>query len=209
MMQERGEPLSSVSLSCQTYSLERARRAMRPALRPGHGTLERVPLGHPPSLHHLRGRFHDVVRRFLGTMGVSDFLRPSVPRRASLDFPGRSARPHTQTDVGPPGFRVRCCRTCVGSLTARGPGASRASDAASVAFRLRKQRRHPEVPAAEATGNRFRGPIPSLCVPLSNASPPPLRTTAHDSGPVWLATPSPYDTRSHDISPTLTGALSG
>ena len=28
----------------------------------------------------------------------------------------------------------------------------------------------------------------------SDASPPSLRTTAHGSGPMWLATPSPYRT---------------
>src|SRR5687768_18438169 len=37
-----------------------------------------------------------------------------------------------------------------------------------------------------------------------NASPWPLRTTTHDSGPEWIATPSPYGSFIHNTSPVLT-----
>jgi len=36
-----------------------------------------------------------------------------------------------------------------------------------------------------------------------NASPPASRPTAHDSGPVWVATPSPYETSIRNTSPVL------
>ena len=39
-----------------------------------------------------------------------------------------------------------------------------------------------------------------------NASPPASRPSAHDSGPVWVATPSPYDSSIRCTSPVLTGA---
>jgi hypothetical protein len=61
VMEERGEPLLSLS-SCQlSYTLERAGRAS-PALCPERVTLGRVPLSPLPSLHHLRGPFQGVVR---------------------------------------------------------------------------------------------------------------------------------------------------
>ena len=93
-----------------------------------------------------------------------------------------------QADVGSPGSRARCFRACSGSRTARGPCASRDSDAHGV--------RLPPVSTASA---------PRSCPQISrldtrpapspvNASPLPSLTTAHDSGPVWLATPSPYET---------------
>jgi len=40
----------------------------------------------------------------------------------------------------------------------------------------------------------------------ANASPWPLQTIAHDSGPVWLARPSPYDFCIHNTSPVFIGA---
>jgi hypothetical protein len=38
-------------------------------------------------------------------------------------------------------------------------------------------------------------------MPPVNASQPPLRTTAHDSGPMWFAIPSSYETSTHYFSP--------
>jgi hypothetical protein len=45
-----------------------------------------------------------------------------------------------------------------------------------------------------------------LHVPLSNASPTPLRTTAHDSGSGWIATPSLYGSYIRDSLPVYPGA---
>jgi len=39
-----------------------------------------------------------------------------------------------------------------------------------------------------------------------NASPPPSRTSAHDSEPVWLARPSPSGSFIRNTSPVLRGA---
>jgi hypothetical protein len=39
----------------------------------------------------------------------------------------------------------------------------------------------------------FRSSIPSLQIPLSNASSATLPPPSHGSGPGWFATPSPYD----------------
>jgi hypothetical protein len=106
---------------------------------------------------------------------LSDFPRPCVI----------SVRPSTsrcglqlflpQAEVGSPGSRTRCLRTCTGSLTARDPGTPCDGGAPSVAFRLTPQRRHPEVPAAYAAGHIFRGSIPDLHVPLST-----LRRRPHE-----------------------------
>ena len=49
-----------------------------------------------------------------------------------------------RASTGPPGSRAKCFRTCTGSLTARGPNASRDIDAFGIAFRFSLQRRHPE-----------------------------------------------------------------
>src|SRR5206468_6597465 len=62
VVQERREPLLPFSLSCLSYPLERTLRAF-PALSPGRVLLGRIPLGQPPSLHRLRGRFLGSVRR--------------------------------------------------------------------------------------------------------------------------------------------------
>ncbi len=59
---------------------------------------------------------------------------------------------------------------------------ARANATGSVAFRLMRRRRHPEAVISRLNGWPARTPI--------NASPPPSRTPAHDSGPSWIATPS-------------------
>lgn len=43
-------------------------------------------------------------------------------------------------------------------------------------------------------------------MPPVNASLPPSRTSAHDSGPMRFATPSSYETFTHYFSPVFTGA---
>jgi hypothetical protein len=43
--------------------------------------------------------------------------------------------------------------------------------------------------------------LDSMLEPDDEASPPPLRTTTHDSGPVWLAKPSLYETSIHYTLP--------
>ena len=61
VVEESGEPLLPVSSCRLPYPLERVLRA-GPALRPEHVALGRIPLGPPPSLHHLRRRLPGLVR---------------------------------------------------------------------------------------------------------------------------------------------------
>ena len=105
---------------------------------------------------------------FFGTTRLSDFpdscisgVRLSTSRCGLLSH-------RQQTAVGSPGSRTRCFRTCTGSLTARGLGASRDIDAPSGAFRYSLQRRHPG-------GTVFRGSIPGPHVPLSTLRRRPRR----------------------------------
>ena len=54
---------------------------------------------------------------------------------------------------------------------------------------------------------RFRSSIPSLQIPLSNASSAASRPPSHGSGPGWLATPSPYDSFIRYSMPVYPGAI--
>src|SRR5207249_8564856 len=92
VVKERGEPLLPVSPRRLPYPLERAERAF-PALRPARVTLERVPLGQPPSLRHLRRRFLGVVRWLPGYYGAVRLPASVHHRRTSSDFPMRPPSP--------------------------------------------------------------------------------------------------------------------
>jgi hypothetical protein len=65
-----------------------------------------------------------------------------------------------QTDVGSPGSRPGWFHACVGSSTARGPGVPCEGVAPGVAFRLFRERQHPEGLAAYAA--RSCHPAPTL-----------------------------------------------
>src|SRR5438132_14276223 len=110
---------------------------------------------------------------FAGTMGLSDFPCPCIIGVRPWTFRCGLGFLRSQTDTGSPGFRSRCLRTCSGSQTARGPKASRDTDASSLAFRSVQQRRHPGVATACAMVVQFRGSIPGLYVPLSTLHPRP------------------------------------
>jgi hypothetical protein len=70
VMQERREPRLPVLLCYSAHTAQRTWRAPIPALRPERVLLVRVPLGQPPSLHHLRGRARGLVRRLRGYYGA-------------------------------------------------------------------------------------------------------------------------------------------
>src|SRR5260370_36241050 len=61
-------------------------------------------------------------------------------------------------------------------------------------------------PSAPRTA-RFRSSIPSLQIPLSNASSATLPPPSHGSGPEWLATPSLYDSFIRYFMPVYPGAI--
>ncbi len=105
-----------------------------------------------------------------------------------------------KADMGPPGSRIGCFRTCSGSTTAQGLNGSRAIDPPSVAFHLSHSVSTLKLNRISRLHTRpARTPV--------NASPPPSQAEAHDSGPMWLATPSSYDSFIHTILPVLPGAF--
>src|SRR5260370_32278596 len=61
-------------------------------------------------------------------------------------------------------------------------------------------------PSAPRTA-RFRSSIPSLQIPLSNASSTTLPPPSHGSGPEWFATPSLYDSFIRYSMPVYPGAI--
>jgi hypothetical protein len=84
-----------------------------------------------------------LLGNFVGTTGLSDFPGPfiiGVRPWTSRCVPGQLL---PQADLGSPGSRARCLRTCSGSLTARNSGASRDIGAPDGAFRFSLQRRRP------------------------------------------------------------------
>src|SRR6266478_8055284 len=96
----------------------------------------------------------------LGTVGLSDFPSPFVIglRPWTSRCVPRQLQPWA--NLGSPGSRARCLRTCTGSLTARDSGTPRDIGAPDVAFRFSLQRRRPGV-------SFLRGLIPGPHVPLS------------------------------------------
>ena len=136
-----------------------------------------------PAPVHLRRTSVDFPERS-GSSAPQDRCRASrLPCEMQPHMPGVSDRAGS-SDVS----RYRCRQYGLPlPVTASAPRSDRSYRCGESFSRLNTQPRRPPV----------------------NASPPPLRTTAHDSGPVWLATPSPYDTRSHNISPALAGAQLG
>jgi hypothetical protein len=61
-------------------------------------------------------------------------------------------------------------------------------------------------PSAPCT-TRFRSSIPSLQIPLSNASSAASRLPSHGSRPGWFATPSLYDSSIRYSMPVYPGAI--
>ena len=127
---------------------------------------------------------------FTGTMGPSDFQRSFIigvcPRTSRCGLP----RCRGRANAGPPGSRARCFHACTGSATARGPTLPCDGGRIGVAFRTPLRRRHLGVSCLSRLNTRpARTPV--------NASPTPLRTTPHDSGPLWAANPLPCDSFIH------------
>ena len=136
---------------------------------------------------------------FAGTMGPSDFPRSYIigvrPKTSRCGLP----RCRGRTSAGHPGSRARCFRACAGSLTARGSGAS--GDRRRVGCGL------PLPPTASAPRSKFLSRLNTrpARTPV-NTSPTPLRTAAHDLGPLWTASPSTYDSFIHYTLPVYPGA---
>jgi len=131
--------------SCLPCPLQRHLRGW-PVLCPGPGASERIALGRPPSLSPLRRRCDRVpmcIGRPVAAAVVRGHLRYDgavrgpilVHRRlAPSGFTTRTATPSrcasgSRPPMGSPSSCPERLRTCMGSTTARGPNASRDSDA--------------------------------------------------------------------------------
>src|SRR5271157_4725155 len=138
---------------------------------------------------------------FSGTMQPSDFPEAYTPDVRQLAFSGRPALPSWTGTFGISRFPCK-----------EFPHMLRVSDCAGPSYDLRLA---PWSVLPSASVNSVRAPkklISQLngwpvCTPV-NASPMSSRTSAHDSGPVWLAGPSPYGSFIHYSLPALTGAFS-
>jgi hypothetical protein len=192
VVQKRCEPHLLVTLRDLPYPLQRTGRA-DPVLCPGRGLLARVPFGPPPSLHPLRRRFPGLVRELRRYCGAVRLPRAVHRRRVSIDFPTRPAAPSATGDPGLSRFSREVC-----------PHVRGVSDRAELRRVLRWRRAGCGLPLL-LTASALRSELSRLNTRPArtpvNASPPPLRATAHDSGPVWVAAPSPCDSFIHNTSP--------
>src|SRR5580693_7657661 len=194
VVQKRREPQLLILLCCLTDPLQRAERVI-PARCPGRVLLWQVPFGQPVSLHPLRSRLSDLVRRLRRYFRAVRLPSSVHHRRASLDFP---MRPKATAALGGPGIS-RFPREV-------SPYVLGVSDRAGLwcTSRYRCTRWGLSLsPTASASRRKVltrlntwpaRSPI--------NASTSPLRVTPHDSGPMWVANPLlPYDFFIHYTSP--------
>jgi hypothetical protein len=123
---------------------------------------------------------------FVGTTPLSDSPSPCMWVLSLIAFSHRSAAVRFQRTVtGPLGSRAWSFYACMGSLTPQGDDALALTHAALLPSSL-----------CDAVGfslvdGPFRSSIPSLHIPLSNASIAVLRPPPHDSRPGWFATPYP------------------
>ena len=125
-------------------------------------------------------------------------------RRTSLDFPTRPAAPSAAGEAG----ISRLPRKVFPYV----PGVyDRAGSRSASRYRRPGCGLPPPLKASPPTAsapqsNPFRGSIPGPHRTAVNASPPPSRATAHDSGPPWVANPSTYDSSIHNTLPVCAGA---
>ncbi len=179
-----------------------------PALSPGRGALQRVPLGQTPSLHHLRHRSLGFVRRLLRYYGPVRLPATVHHRRVSSDFPMRPVDTRATGSRGISRFPRRAFPVVLGISDRagsnrlsrwRGDGCGLPPDSTASTPR-RSRRSRGEAFLSRLNTRPDRTPV--------NASPQALRPETHDSGPAWLARPSPYDSFIHDTLPVFTGARS-
>ena len=165
VVQKRREPLFPVLRCCLTYPLERAGRAL-PALCPVCVAARASfpwPAPFPPPPPRPVARLCSAASQVLRSCPTSRVsfviaVRPWTSRCGLRPLP-------SQTNVGSPGSRSRCFRACTGSLTARGPDASRDGDVPGVAFRGLLRRRHPEVPPLSRRSIDFAAQYPACTYP--------------------------------------------
>ncbi len=168
-----------------------------------------IPQGWPPSLHPLRGQQHrttwveqiaDTVvrglRRYYGAIRLPAFVHH---RRASLDFPMRPAQSPGSGERGISRFSREVFPHMHGVSDRAGPRRISRYRCAECGL--------PPSPTASAPRRDVLSRLNTrpARTPV-NASPLPLRTATHDSGPLWAANPSTYDSFIHNTSPVYPGA---
>ena len=211
----RSPRIAAIPLRCLTYPLQRTVHAILPARCPGRVLLARIPFGQAPFLRPLRGPRTTgrrgrrcslgCVRRFrlrarvgftiaappaAAPVLVRGFPRYYGPvrlpssvhrRRTSLDFPTRPAAPSATGEAG----ISRLPRKVFPYV----PGVcDRAGSRGALRYR-RPECGLPRPPTASAPRSNLLSRLDTrpARTPV-NASPPPSRATAHDSGPPWVAT---------------------
>jgi hypothetical protein len=154
----------------------------------------RVSFGPPASLHRLRDRLPGVVRRLHRYYPAVRLPRAVHRRRMSSDFPTRPANPSFAGDSRISRFPGMVC-----------PSVHGVSDRAGAGYVSRWRRIQCGLPPLLTASAPRRHGLSRLNTrpartPL-DASAASLRTTPHDSGPVWVANPSPYDSFIHYTMP--------
>src|SRR3989442_3216095 len=193
VVQERREPQLPVPSCRLTYPLQRTERAV-PARCPGRVLLGQVSFGQTASLHLLRDRLPGVVRRLHWYCRSVRLPLVVHRRRASKDFPTRSAATVPAGDQGTSRFSCEAL-----------PYVHGVSDRAGSRRVSRYRRAEWSLPLLLTASAPRRKCLSRLNtrparIPV-NASTRSSRAAPHDSGSVWLATPSPYDSFIHYTSP--------
>ena len=166
-------------LGCFAHTVQPAWPAF-PALRPARVRLFRVLLGQRPSLHDLRGPPPPLFGRFAGTMPLYDSPPPCMWDLSLIAFSHRPAASRPRMATGSPGSRAWSFYACLGSSTPQGLRRTRDLTRAAV------------LPSGwpDTVGALILAIseliIPSLHMPLSNASSAALRPPSHGSGPGWI-----------------------
>ena len=190
--------VSDVKAHALPHTLQPAWPA-RPARCPARVRLGRVLLGRRPSLHGLRRRSLALVRplrRYYAAVRLPAAVHEGLTAHRVLP-PARSQGNGRRR--GLPVLARRVSRHAWG-LRLRG---------AAPRSRCRVGALLPSV-LSDAVGSpqhRFRSSIPSLPIPLSNASETASRPPPHGSGPGWFATPSLYDSFIRYSLPVYPGAI--
>lgn len=109
-------------------------------------------------------------------------------------------RSKRRTATGSLGSRAWSFYACMGSPTPQGCDALALTHAALLPSDYVTPWAYPLVDL------QFRSSIPSLHIPLSNASSAVSRPPPHDSRPGWFATPFLYDSFIHDSTPVYPDA---
>ena len=195
--------------SLPPYRCESRWHPDNPARCPVGAARTSIPLGWPPSLHPLRRRQHwttfvvpiaDTVvrglRRYYGAIRLPTFVHH---RRVSLDFPMRPAQSPGSGERGISRFSREVFPYMLGVSDRAGPRCISRYRCVECGL--------PPSPTASAPRREFLSRLNTrpARTPV-NASPLPLRTATHDSGPLWAANPSTYDSFIHNTSPVYPGA---